>query len=812
MNQRLSNILKENNILKGNQYAGLPGNSTFEPIRIINELIQDANENDKDLWLLALDMSKAYDRVNIYMLEKALERIRIPKKFINLILELFTGRKNQVFTAGGLTPQYDVLVGIDQGEIISPLLWCIYYDPLLCEIQKRQLGYKLSAEKILNIYEGITEQHKIKFPGMAYMDDTNFLTNSKEELEEILRVADEFYNLNDIQINKDKSELLLRSSSYCYEESRKIQIQFGNHMMNILPTPKDNSIRILGVWFNAFNKREFVLNQCINEIKTLSNNTLRRKVITDKQTTYIFNMLILPRIEYRSQVTIFTEEECNKMMVPYRKMLKNKLKFAKTAPNSIIENSLIYNIRSIWANQIQAKITNFFIQLNDKGTLGKIMDIRLLDLQSKLWIDHSPLLSLPYTEKQIYLYIPLLRNNFILKNLFLMKKNKITTKKEKNDIENNKKIIGGRTTILDILGVDKYVKLIKNFKKCRLMFFDQLTNLSGTFLLTPWQLLNRQYINNMSKNRTKLLKRTIKKIKNVVVENHNTLELKTQYKINSPFINLKGFELISPFDSNQQDFIIFWNNGLEIGEIVTESVDHLNIFYIKHYKRISDYNDTDLSIINCTGCQLNMDSSSYQECIIELSRSNIYILKIKTQKIVYKIDKYNKSILLEDVQYIDLKEILDAHNNFKVFPQNYIPSDYRYEYLLNYNLLQNLNIIDKYIDLSLDKKLLFEKQNLLLQSNNRTFISYTDGSVRDLSKSTALSTFGSTLYNENMKFILEIVSNYEHSISVAKSETLAVLITLLILPRYSIIKIFTDSAIVVDNFRKIKILLPNLTS
>jgi hypothetical protein len=77
-------------------------------------------------------------------------------------------------------------------------------------------------------------------------------------------------------------------------------------------------------------------------------------------------------------------------------------------------------------------------------------------------------------------------------------------------------------------------------------------------------------------------------------------------------------------------------------------------------------------------------------------------------------------------------------------------------------LLQNLNIINKYIDLSLDKKLLFEKQNLLLQSNNHTFISYTDGSVRDLGKSTALSTFGSTLYNENMNFILEIVSNYEH--------------------------------------------------
>jgi hypothetical protein len=47
-----------------------------------------------------------------------------------------------------------------------------------------------------------------------------------------------------------------------------------------------------------------------------------------------------------------------------------------------------------------------------------------------------------------------------------------------------------------------------------------------------------------------------------------------------------------------------------------------------------------------------------------------------------------------------------------------------------------------------------------------------------------------------MNFILEIISNYEHSISVVKSETLAVLITLLILSHYNVIKIFTDSAII----------------
>jgi hypothetical protein len=71
LNKRLAKILKDNNILRRYQFAELPENSTFEPIRIINEIIQDANEHNKEFWFLALDISKAYDKVNIYMLEKA---------------------------------------------------------------------------------------------------------------------------------------------------------------------------------------------------------------------------------------------------------------------------------------------------------------------------------------------------------------------------------------------------------------------------------------------------------------------------------------------------------------------------------------------------------------------------------------------------------------------------------------------------------------------------------------------------------------------------------------------------------------------
>ena len=76
-------------------------------------------------------MSKADDRVNIFMLRKAMARLCIPSFFINIITNLFLNRSNSVFTAYGNTDPYNVIVGIDQGEVISTLLWVIYYDPLL---------------------------------------------------------------------------------------------------------------------------------------------------------------------------------------------------------------------------------------------------------------------------------------------------------------------------------------------------------------------------------------------------------------------------------------------------------------------------------------------------------------------------------------------------------------------------------------------------------------------------------------------------------------------------------------------------------
>ncbi|GBC09189.1 hypothetical protein RclHR1_08680006 [Rhizophagus clarus] len=150
-----------------------------------------------------------------------------------------------------------MITGIDQGEIISPLLWIIYYNPLLALLKKKDLGFLMTGRRFINIYAGRNTVKHLTFLGCAYMDDTGFITNNQKNLERILIIADSFYQLNDIKINKEKSELLIKTNlkklqSYNASDNT-ITIKFGADLINITPLTNNNTICFLGVWINANN-------------------------------------------------------------------------------------------------------------------------------------------------------------------------------------------------------------------------------------------------------------------------------------------------------------------------------------------------------------------------------------------------------------------------------------------------------------------------------------------------------------------------------------------------------------------------------
>ena len=81
---------------------------------------------------------------------------------------------------------------------------------------------------------------------MAYMDDTAFIKHSKEGIDRIIRILTEFYELNDIRINAEKTDLLIFNS--LSNDSQKF-IKIGSPPKIVLPITTE--ARYLGVWFSS---------------------------------------------------------------------------------------------------------------------------------------------------------------------------------------------------------------------------------------------------------------------------------------------------------------------------------------------------------------------------------------------------------------------------------------------------------------------------------------------------------------------------------------------------------------------------------
>src|SRR5438552_17718904 len=121
------------------------------------------------------------------MLERALDRIKIPKKAIKLIIYLFKDREVRAITENGLTSSVKIGDGIDQGETISPLLWRIFYDPLLCKIQDdSKLGYTMKCTWRPDFQNSEEKTIQLKSAAVAFMDDIIWIANSRENLQKIL--------------------------------------------------------------------------------------------------------------------------------------------------------------------------------------------------------------------------------------------------------------------------------------------------------------------------------------------------------------------------------------------------------------------------------------------------------------------------------------------------------------------------------------------------------------------------------------------------------------------------------------------------
>ncbi|PKY57015.1 hypothetical protein RhiirA4_477754 [Rhizophagus irregularis] len=82
-----------------------------------------------------------------------------------------------------------------------------------------------------NVQSDQSEKLKINISSQSYMDDVTWITKSKAQLEQILKIADEFNIMNNIQTNYDKFEMITNKKL----DKDMIEVNFGSSKRLVKP-------------------------------------------------------------------------------------------------------------------------------------------------------------------------------------------------------------------------------------------------------------------------------------------------------------------------------------------------------------------------------------------------------------------------------------------------------------------------------------------------------------------------------------------------------------------------------------------------
>jgi len=108
----------------------------------------------------------------------------------------------------------------------------------------------------------------LRISGLAYADDTVWIARNKHDLEEIMKIAHSFFELNDLQINGSKSELIILNGPR-KPEDRVVTVGLGASAARVHAALPNDMVCYLGVYLTEKGGSKHVIKSIKTEIADL---------------------------------------------------------------------------------------------------------------------------------------------------------------------------------------------------------------------------------------------------------------------------------------------------------------------------------------------------------------------------------------------------------------------------------------------------------------------------------------------------------------------------------------------------------------
>ncbi len=279
---RLQNVIPQ--VISSDQTAYIKRRNIGQNLRLIQDIIEHADQHHKTGVLLFLDFKKAFDSVEHNFIYETLDAFNLGPEFIRWMKTLYSQTQTCIKNNGYLSSTFDITRGIKQGCPISALLF-----NLVVEI----LAIKIKTNNSIKGYSLNVGEHKREVKLSQYADDSTVILQDEAQIPLTLREIKEFSKLAGPTLNIQKTIGLMLG-----KDKHRTGLIHGI-------TFTDKPIKCLGIYL-GYSEAECVrLNwrEKINSIERLLANWKKRD-LTIFGKTAIIKALAISKIIHVAQNTV----------------------------------------------------------------------------------------------------------------------------------------------------------------------------------------------------------------------------------------------------------------------------------------------------------------------------------------------------------------------------------------------------------------------------------------------------------------------------------------------------------------------------
>ena len=214
-----------------NQFGFKAGHSTEFCIYSLLEFIDFYKKRNTTVFVTFLDASKAFDRVNYWLLFTKLIDKNVPLFVVKLLMFWYTKQVMKVRWGNTLSSSFQVGNGVKQWGILSPVLFNTYMDKLSMTLNNTAIGGQIGGQ-LLN--------------HLCYADDMCLISISSAGMQELLNVCHSYSIEHSLLYNGN------RSYSLCFKPT-SIKFERPCFFLGEKIIPKVTQCKYLGVIISDHN-------------------------------------------------------------------------------------------------------------------------------------------------------------------------------------------------------------------------------------------------------------------------------------------------------------------------------------------------------------------------------------------------------------------------------------------------------------------------------------------------------------------------------------------------------------------------------